>query len=304
MIKKLFSLSHKTLLIFLVLLAAVGVLAYARSNDNKDNKSDYPVYLSFDGYYVFSVPKNYTVDEQSVPGAQLVYSGTITAKTLEDVYNADGIAIQPITDLTDQSGKAFKKYVNDQYLPEFKKNLATDDVQIKFDKANGADNASITAKKDGKQFRFIFLKGGQHPVAIVAKQEADALKDIERTLLDVEKSALKDQQDSIKKLIKDTAQLIKDKKASELYSAGSEELKSSTTEAELAAALKTATPYTEGSIIISGVSYTPDSFSTVLRLIKLDKNDQQPAVGALTFKKVDGQWKLELLTLPDPTRQR
>ena len=304
MIKKLFSLPRQTLLVFLVLIAVVGVLAYTRSNDDKGGKTDYPVYLNFDGNYVFSVPKNYTVDEQSVPGAQLVYTGTITAKTLEDVYDASGIAIQPITDLTDQSGKAFKKYVNDQYLPEFKKNLATDDVQVKFDKANGVDNAAITAKKDGKQYRFIFLKGGLHPVAIVAKQEVDAFKNIERTLLDVEKSNLKTEQDTIKKLIKDTAQQIKDKKAKELYAAGSAELKASTTEVELAAALKTATPYTEGSIVISGISYTPDNFSTVLRLTKLDKNDQQPAVGALSFKKIDGQWKLELLTLPDPTRQQ
>lgn len=303
MIKNLFSLPRKTLLIILVIIIAVGVLVYTRDNEDKGSKSDYPVYLNFDGNYVFSVPKNYTVDEQSVPGAQLVYTGKIEAKTLEDVYAASGIAIQPITDLTDQTGKAFKKYVNDQYLPEFKKNLSTDDVQVKFGKVGGTDNAAVTAKKDGKQFRFLFLKGGQHPVAVVAKQESAALKDIERTLLDVEKSDLKTEQASIKKLIRDTTQLVKDQKAKDLYSAGSTELKASTTEAELAAALKTATPYTEGNVIISGVSYTPDSFSTVLRLTKLNKDDQQPAIGALTFKKVDGQWKLELLTLPDPTRQ-
>lgn len=303
MIKNLFSLPRKTLLIILVIIIAVGVLIYTRDNEDKGSKSDYPVYLNFDGNYVFSVPKNYTVDEQSVPGAQLVYTGKIEAKTLEDVYAASGIAVQPITDLTDQTGKAFKKYVNDQYLPEFKKNLSTDDVQVKFGKVGGTDNAAVTAKKDGKQFRFLFLKGGQHPVAVVAKQESAALKDIERTLLDVEKSDLKTEQASIKKLIRDTTQLVKDQKAKDLYSAGSTELKASTTEAELAAALKTATPYTEGNVIISGVSYTPDSFSTVLRLTKLNKDDQQPAIGALTFKKVDGQWKLELLTLPDPTRQ-
>ncbi|MBI2591903.1 hypothetical protein HYW36_00235 [Candidatus Saccharibacteria bacterium] len=303
MIKNLFSLPRKTLLIILVIIIAVGVLVYTRDNEDKGSKSDYPVYLNFDGNYVFSVPKNYTVDEQSVPGAQLVYTGKIEAKTLEDVYAASGIAIQPITDLTDQTGKAFKKYVNDQYLPEFKKNLSTDDVQVKFGKVGGTDNAAVTAKKDGKQFRFLFLKGGQHPVAVVAKQESAALKDIERTLIDVEKSDLKTEQASIKKLIRDTTQLVKDQKAKDLYSAGSTELKASTTEAELAAALKTATPYTEGNVIISGVSYTPDSFSTVLRLTKLNKDDQQPAIGALTFKKVDGQWKLELLTLPDPTRQ-
>lgn len=303
MIKKLTSLSSKGLLFLLIILVAVGAIVYFRGDDNKNAQPEYPKYLNFDGNYVFSIPKNYTVDEQSVPGAQLVYTGTITAKTVDDVYSAGGIAVQPITDLSNSAGKAFKKYVNDNYLPELKKNLSVNDVEVKFAKSSGADNASLSAKKDGKQYRFIFLKGGQHPAAIVAKQEISALKDIERTLLDIEKSDLKDQQDSIKNSIKDTAQLIKDQKAKDLYSSASTELKASTTEAELAAALKTATPYTEGSIIVSGASYTPKDFSTVLRFIKLDKKDQQPAVGALAFKKVDGQWKLEQLTLPDPTRQ-
>src|SRR3990167_1418549 len=246
MVKKLFSLSRKTLLtIFVLLVAALAVVYFRGNSGDKIAKAEHPEYLNFDGNYVFSVPKNYTVDEQSVPGAQLVYTGQIQAKTLEDVYNANGIAVQPITDLTDKSGKAFKKYVNDNYLPELKKNLSTDDVQVKFGKANSVDNAAITVKKDGQQYRFVFLKGGQHPVAIVAKQEADALKNIERTLVDVEKTDLKTEEGSIKTLIKNTAQQIKDKKAKELYSAASAELKASTTEAELATALKTATPRSE-----------------------------------------------------------
>lgn len=303
MIKKLTSPSRKLSILILALLIAVGAGVYFRGNDDKSAQSEYPKYLNFDGNYVFSVPKNYTVDEQSVPGAQLVYTGSITAKTVEDVYNGGGIAVQPITDLSGSSGKAFKKYVNDNYLPELKKNLSVNDVQVKFDKISDADNASITAKKDGQQYRFIYLKGGSHPAAVVAKQETAALKDISRTLVDVEKSDLKDQQDSIKNSIKDAAQLIKDQKAKELYTGASSELRASTTEAAISAALKTAAPYSEGSIVISGASYNQNDFSTVLRFIKLDKKDQQPAVGSLTFKKVDGQWKLEQLTLPDPTRQ-
>lgn len=274
---------------------------YFRGNsDDKIAKAQHPEYLNFDGNYVLSVPKSYTVDEQSVLGAQLVYTGKIEAKTLEDVYNASGIAVQPITDITDHSGKAFKKYVNDKYLPELKKNLAVSDTQVKFGKTNGVDNATITVKKDGQQYRFIFLKGGQHPAAVVAKQEVDAIKSIEKTLLDVEKSDLKTEQDSIKKSIKDTAQLVKDQKVKDLYATAASEFKSSTTEEKLTTAFKTATPYTEGNIVISGVSYAPNEFSGVLRFTKLDKKDQQPAIGALSFKKVDGQWKLQALSLPTP----
>lgn len=301
MIKKLTSQPRKALLLLVIVLVAVGVFMYIRGNSNdKIAKAQYPEYLNFDGNYVFSPPKNYTVDEQSVPGAQLVYTGKIEAKTLEDVYNAGGLAIQPITDLTDHSAGAFKKYVNDKYLPELKKNLAASDVQVKFGKTNGTDNATITVNNNGKQNRFIFLKGGSHPAAIVAKQETEALKSIELTLLDVEKSDLKTGQDAIKNSIKDTAQQIKDQKARDIFAGAASELKSATTEDKLTAALKTATPYTEGNIVISGVSYAPNEFSGVLRFTKLDKNDQQPAIGALSFKKVDGQWKLQALSLPTP----
>lgn len=301
MIKKLTSLSRKSFTILLVVLIAVGAIMYFRGDSgDKIAKAQHPEYLNFDGNYVFSVPKDYNVDEQSVPGAQLIFTGQITGKTLEDVYTAGGFSMHGLADLTDPSAKAFKKYVNDKYIPELKKNLATDDVQVKFGKANGADNAKITVKKDGKQFRFVFLKGGQHPAAIVAKQEESALKDIEQTLLDVEKSDLKTEQDSIRELIKDTAQLVKDQKAKELYANASAELQADTTEEKLFNALKAATPYTEGNITISGVSYAPTSFSAALRFTKLDKNDQQPAIGALAFKKVDGQWKLEVLQVPTP----
>jgi len=303
--------SRKKLLIGLALLVVIaGAAVVYRNMNDKNDQSDTPSgvetvsYLNFDGNYVFSVPKDYNVDEQSVPGAQLIYTGQITAKTLEDVYNAGGFSMHAIADLTDHSGKAFKKYVNDKYLPELKKNLSTNDVQVKFGKANEADNAIITVKKDGKQHRYIFLKGGQHPAAIVAKQESSAVKDIERTLIDVEKSDLKTEQDSIKKLIKDTAQLIKDQKTKDLYAAATPELKADITEAELATALKTATPFTEGNIVINGVVYTPKVFSVALRFTKLDKNDQLPAIGSLSFKKVDGQWKLEVLQLPTPPKEQ
>lgn len=301
MIKKLSSLSHKTLFIILIILVAVGAVMYFRGNSSdKISKAEHPEYLNFDGNYVFSVPKDYTVDEQSVPGAQLVYTGKIEAKTLEDVYNASGIAVQSITDITDHSGGAFKKYVNDKYLPDLKKNLSVSDVQLKFGKANGADNAAITAKKDGQQYRFIFLKGGQHPVAIVAKQETEALKNMERTLVDVEKSDLKGEVDTIKSVIKTTAQQVKDQKAHDIYTSASSELRAKSTEVQLNDALKGAVPYTSGNITISGISYTPTDVSVVMRLTKLDKNDQQPAFGALGYKKIDGQWKLQALSLPTP----
>lgn len=303
MIKKLSSLSHKTLLIVLVLLVSAGVLIYMRGNGgigSKTNKVEYPQYYNFAGNYLFSVPKTYSVDEQTIPGAQLVYSGQITAKTLEDVYNAGGISLYGISDLTDHSSKAFKKYINDKYLPELKKNLSTNDIQTKFGKASGADNASITVNKDGKGFRFIYFKGGQHPASVIAKSETDTVKKIDKTLTDVEVSVLKNEADPIKKAVKNIAQLAKDQKASDLYNSSAPELKAKNTQEELTKALQAAAPYTGGNITISGGSYNPNEFSSAIRFTTLSKDNPQTVFGSMILKKVDGQWKLVSLSLPTP----
>lgn len=299
MIKKLNSLSRKTLLVIIILLVALGAVAYTRSN-NKISKAEYPQYFNFAGNYAFNVLKNYTVDEQTVIGAQLVYSGQVTAKTLEDVYNAGGISVYGTSDLTDHSAKAFKTYVNDKYLPELKKNLATNDVQVKFGKANGADNASVTAKKDGKQHRFIFLKGGQHPATVVAKTETSSVKKITETIIDLESSVLKDEAESIKQSVQKVVQLAKDQKAAELYSSSAPELKAKNTQDELTKALQNAAPYTEGTTTISGGSYRPNEFSSAIRFTTQNKDNPQTVFGSLTLKKIDGQWKLVLISLPAP----
>ena len=300
MIKKLSSLSHKTWFIILVLLVAVGAIAYFRGSDGKTAKAEYPQYYNFAGNYVFSVPKTYSVDEQSVPGAQLVYSGAIEAKTVEDVYNNKGIAVQGIADLTDHSGKGFKKYVNETFVPDLKKNLSTNDIKIKFGKANGGDNVSITANKDGKTIRFIYLKGGQHPAQVVAKEQSSPVKKITETITDLEKSAIKDEAAPIKQAVQNIAQLAKDQKPAELHSSAAKELRDKNSQTELTNALKTASPYTNGNITISGGSYAPNEFSAAIRFVKLDKNDQLPAFGSMSLKKIDGQWKLQALSLPTP----
>lgn len=300
MIKKLASLSHKTLLILLIVLVAVGAMIYFRSNDNKADKAEYPKYLNFGGDYVFDVPKDYSVDEQSVPGAQLVYTGSITAKTVEDVYNADGIAVQVISGLTDHSGKAFKDYVNKTFIEDLKKNISPDDVKVKFGKANGADNARVTATKDGKTFRFIYLKGGQHPAQVISKTETSSVKKIAETIVDVESSKLKDETGPLKKAIQDTAQFVKGKKTAELYASAAPDLRSSSSQEDLDKALKAAAKYSEGNITISGGSYNPNEFASAIRFTEANKENPQPAFGSMIFKKIGGQWKLEALSLPTP----
>lgn len=279
---------------------AIGAVAYTKSNANKVAKAQYPQYYNFSGNYVFNIPKTYSVDEQSVPGAQLVYTGQVTAKTLEDVYNAGGISVYANSDLTDHSAKAFKSYVNDKYLPDLKKQLSTTDVQTKFGKANGVDNAAVTVKKDGKAHRFIYLKGGQHPAVVIAKTQTSAVSKIDETITDMETALLKTEAEPIRQSVQNLAKYIQTQDASALYTASDQELKSRSTQNDLSQALTTSKSYTSGSITIEGGSYSPNEFAAAIRFVKADKNDQQPAVGSMVLKKVDGQWKLQALSLPTP----
>lgn len=297
MIKKL--ISSKILLILLVIIVAAGAAIYLDGRKNSITAPKHPEYLNFDGNYVFSVPKNYTIDEQSVLGAQLVYTGQISAKTVEDVYNQNGIAVQ-VLPITDHSSNGFKDYVNGKYLSELKNNLSTNDVRVKFGKTNGSDNARITVKKDGQASRFLYLKGGQHPAAVVSKQETGTLKTIEQSIIDVERTDLKNESDGIKKSIQNNLQLARAQKAQELYSGAAPELRSQNSQAQLAGALSAAASFLNQNITISGGSYNPGEFSAALRFTSLNKDNQQTALGAITLKKSDGQWKLEALSLPTP----
>src|SRR5882672_2551007 len=118
----------KAFIVVLILLIVAGTGLYIHEHPKKTiPKPEYPEYLSFAGNYDFSVPKTYNVDEQSVPGSQLVFTGQLSAKTLEDVYNQNGISVAGISDLTDHSDKAFKNYVNTNFLPNLKKDASTSD---------------------------------------------------------------------------------------------------------------------------------------------------------------------------------
>ena len=285
-------------LIALLVVLIVAVAGFYIHGHQTAPKSEYPEYLNFAGNYVFSVPKDYRVDEQAVPGLQLVYIGIQTSKTLEDLYKVDGLSLQQISDLSDHSGKAFKKYVNNSFLRDIKKNLSTDDVQVKFGKTNGWDVARATVKKDGAQVRFVYLKNGRHPATIVSKNETDAFKKIEQTITDVENSDLKNEQSAIKQSIQTTIQLAKDQKAPELYNGAASELRSKNTQEEVKGALTSATPHLKDNIVISGVTYSPGGFAAGLRFTSISNRDAPPSFGVLVFKKADGQWKLEQLSLP------
>lgn len=295
--KRIFGSRPAKMLLIVVVLLLAGFGIYHQTK-KPAIASEHPEYLSFSGNYVFPILKHTKVDEESVPGLQLIYGGQVSAKTLDDIYNIGGISLQPIDDLSDSSSKAFKDYVNYKFHPEIKARLSTEDVRITFDKINGWDVARTVVIKDGNQTRFIYLKNGRHPVAVVAKAETDSVKKLETILTDVEESDLKKEVEPIKQTLKTTVQLINDKKTHELYRASAPELQALNTEKEFTESFSTAVPFIKSEATVYGVSYSPGEFSAVLIFSSSSAKDAPRAYSTLNFKMADGQWKLKGLTLP------
>lgn len=286
------------IVVLLIVLVAGGLFLYSRSS-TPPHIVEHPEYLNFSGNYVIAVPQTYVVDELSLPGQYvLLYSGQQRPGTkLEDAYNAGAISLQPIIDMSDHNSSTFKKYVKETLIPEFKKNVSSD-YQLKFSKFDGWDVARITAKKDGKPLRFVYVKNGQNPVAIVAKEESEAFKKIERTITDVETSDLKDDNKSLRQTILNFSKLVKDQKAADLYQQAVPGLKAKINQDQLATGLAGASAYTAGGITIYGTAYTlnPTKYSSVL--VFHTNKDIPASTGALSLDKVNGQFKLQGLQLP------
>ncbi len=283
-------------LFFILIVLVAGGWWFLGRNDIK--KIDHPEYLTFSGSYVFSVPKDYAVDESSVEGVQLVSTGNITGKTLDQVYAANNISLQPITFLKDHKSSTFKDYVNNTFVPDAKKVLAPD-VTTEFTKTDGWDVAKVTVKKDGQPLRFIYLKNGQHPVSIVSKEETNVFKTIEQSVTDVEKTDLKNEVAPLKKAVQNTAQLLKDKNAAELYKQAAPDFRSKNTQDQISKLLVAEEVYSQGSEVINGGSYANGEFGAVINFAPLNKDFKQ-ASGALYYQKINGQWQLKAMQLPNP----
>ena len=284
-----------TLILVVIILLGGGLYL---KNSNSTRKLDRPEYLSFVGNYVFSIPTGKVVDEQAIAGMQLVYTGSVIDKTLDEIYAANNIGVQPIASLKDHKAASFKNFVNDTFVPGLKKSLASD-IQVTFAKANGWDEARITVKKDNQPLRFIYLKNGQHPVAVLSKEETPQFMKIEDTITDVEKTDLKREEAPLKKAIQNNSQLMKDQKATDLYNQATPDLRDQISQDQFIKAIKTVEVYTQGQIVINGGSYNNSEFSAVVNFAPLNK-DFAPASGVMFLKKVDGQWKVKNLILPNP----
>lgn len=291
-----------TILIIVALLVVFGLIFWLKPKQlpaqPKVEAYLYPEYVSLGGNYVFTIPKSFSVYDRAIPGVQLLQTGDLKPKTLDEAYKTDAIAVLPIINLKDHNPEAFKKFVNEKYTPDLKKNLSSD-VSVDFVKSQGWDAARIFVKKNGQIIRFAYLQNGQHPAQVIGKDETPALAKVAQTITDVENSDLKSEVAPLSQAISDTSLLIKSQQASELYKYMAPDFKAKVSVAELADALRAAEPYTKGAITVNGGGYDGkiNEITFVMTFEPPAQNDS-PASGVLYLDKINGHWQIKNLKLP------
>lgn len=264
--------------------------------------TEHPEYLNFSDNYVFAIPKDFNVYDRAILGAQVLAQNELKSNNLEDAYQANAIVITPLSGLSGNNSEAFKKYVTNTYIPNLKKTLSSD-IRAQAGKVDELDSMRITVVKNNKPLRFIYLKNGQHPVEVVAKEESDAFKKVEHSIGDVETSDLGAEFETIVRSIGKVWQLIQDQKGHELYGQAGAGLRANTSEEDLIKGLKAAEPYTsKKAVTINGGGYNvnPDEIAVVMHFEPVVK-DAKPASGVMYLDKINGQWQLSGLKLPWPT---
>ncbi|HWZ65206.1 MAG TPA: hypothetical protein VNX65_00230 [Patescibacteria group bacterium] len=300
-----------TVIAFIVLLAG-GYLLWQKFQHDKNQinliktaNNAYPNdvrYVSFGTNHVFAVPKSFVADETTINGIELLMPGGITIdrnSTIGQLYDSGVVAIQASSDIKPNNSGSLKDYINKTTIPDFNKNFGSSTV--KFTMPGTALAATVIAKKDGKTARQLYAYGGSHPYFIVAKEQSDAYVEATSTLIDLSDSRYKDDIATIRLVIKKYVTMLQQSDLVNLYDAGTNSLKRQTSIKDLNNALNDSVAYIHRDIVVPGGGIQNDTFAAQIYFKPKIKEDQ-PALGVITLKKEDGQWKLAGLQLPAPKK--
>jgi hypothetical protein len=302
-----------TLVIVFVALVAGGYFVVQKMQHNKGQadlikaaNNSYPDdvrYVSFGADYVFAVPKSFMVDETAVSGLQLLLpSGSnVKGSNLDQLYDVGVVAIQSAAQIKANDNRGLVDYINKTVVPDLNKNVGT--VSTKFTMPGNFKAATLTVKKDGKPARQLYAYGGTHPYVVVAKERSDAYVEATTTLVDVNSSKYKDDLLTIKDIVKKYMTMLQQSRVQELYDSGTTALKKQTTAKELGSAIGDSAAYINRNIVVPGGSIQNDTFAGQLYFAPGVKEDQ-PALGLITLKKEDGQWKFGGMQLPSTKKSQ
>lgn len=301
-----------TIVVAFVVLLAGGYLVWQKTQHDrgqanliKTANNSYPDdvrYVSFGTNHVFAIPKSYSADETIVNGLELLLPSGISIDknyTMDQLYEVGAVAIQPATQIKSNDNGSLKDYINKTSLPDLNKNVGN--ATVKFVMPGNYLAATLIAKKDGKTARQIYAYGGPHPYFIAAKEQSDAYVEATTTLLDLSDFKYKDDIATIRQVVKKYVTMVQQGNLVDLYDIGTNTLKRTTSVKDLNNALNDSAVYIHRDIVVTGGSIQNDNFAAQLYFKPKIKEDQ-PALGLITLKKEDGQWKLGGLQLPSPKK--
>jgi hypothetical protein len=262
-------------------------------------------YISFGANYVFAIAKSYNLDDTSIAGAQLLIPGGIdTSKTdsYDKLFDAAGVAVQPLSQVKPKDGRGLKKYIKETLLPDLEKNVSTD-VKVSYAYNGKYLGATIVVNKDGRQVRQEYAYSGPQPYLAIAQTKSDALVEVITTLIGVEDSTAKDGINQAKQVLQSDMALVQAGKIQELYDSAATEFKQKTSFNDLKSAVDNSSSYVSRNIVIPGGSTLASQFVGTLSFPPVAK-DEKTAVSSIILFKVDGQWKLAGLSLPSASKKK
>lgn len=260
-------------------------------------------YVSFGADYVFAIARSYTIDDSSIAGVQLLIPQGIDGTKLDNydkLFDAAVVAVQSISQVEPNDSRGLKNYVNKTLVPDLKKNLSPD-VTVKFAYTGKHQAATITVNKDGRQVRQVYAYGGSHPFMVVANGRSDAFIEVVATLIGVSDSTVKDETALIKPVILSSVTLLQEGKLQQLYDSASSDFRSRTSLKELTVAVNNSKSFINRHIAVPGGSLLGDQFAGQLTFPPVEE-DEKTSVGPINLLKVNGEWKLQGLTLPPPKK--
>lgn len=291
--------------VLLISLIAVGTyFVLQKKSDKQQNKTeiiqtDATKYVSFGGAYLFSVPAKYTVDETLISGVVIVYPEESPPKagmSLDQLYKAGAIAVQPILELKDDDPKAFKEYVTNKLAQEFKKSTTKSTIDVREAKQGDTEALKVFAlAKDGKRLKAGYAINYTKPLLMIAADETNALKIVGSTMQELKDGKVKSDIDEAAKATKAILEMIIQHNLSGLTGKSMSGLDQKTVAAEVEAS----GPLLDRSVSILGGSYNGEVFAAQISFEPKTK-DQVAAGGVVSLRKDSGAWKLDALQLPKP----
>jgi len=256
-------------------------------------------YVNFGGDYSFLAPAGYSVDDTTIPGAQLIVAQNekLQVDSVDQIYSKGAIAIQAFSPaLSDQD--SFKNYINNVLKGSIETSLKGKS-EVAFGQKDGYTTAIIKTSVSKKLVRVQFIVNTVKPVIVASADENSTYKAIVESL-DVASKKYAEFA-NIQNAVMTYSSLLKNRMPDDIYRLSSTEFKGQSSLDKLKESISQASVALDANISVSGGVIGDDKFTAPLLFTKpATKSGEQPknAVGSLSLQKEDGQWKVGGITLP------